>query len=114
MIRESDSLVNESNIDAITNASHRKVQVLWFFAEWCGHCRNMHDEWEKASMHGTLYADWHKVDCANDGISLANAMSVKSFPTLVYIVKGNAEHYHGERNSEKFISFARLQSASVQ
>lgn len=107
MVNDEDSLVTLDNIHAVTEASNGKTQVLWFFAEWCGHCREMHDQWELAVQQGQVHADWHKVDCAASGMQLAHQMSVQSFPSLIYLRHGEPHSYHGERQAPHFIEFAR-------
>ena len=101
-----DSMVTLENIEQVSASSFERTQVLWFFAQWCGHCRVMHEEWENAVASGKDVADWHKVDCASDGLSLARQMGVNSFPTIIYMVDGNTEKYDGERKSEHFVQKA--------
>jgi len=107
MINDEDSLVTLDNIHVVTQASSSKTQVLWFFAEWCGHCRQMHGQWESAVQKGQPHADWHKVDCAGSGMQLAHQMSVQSFPSLIYLRHGEPHSYQGERQTDHFIEFAR-------
>lgn len=107
MVSDEDSLVTLDNIHLVTQASRGKTQVLWFFAEWCGHCRQMHNQWESAVQNGQVHADWHKVDCASSGMQLAHQMSVQSFPSLIYLRHGEPHAYQGERQADNFIEFAR-------
>ena len=103
-----DSFVTLDDKDAVINASNEKVQVLWFFAEWCGHCQNMRAEWEtavtKAAKTGT--ATWHKVDCAAAGLTFAHDMEVQSFPTIMFVNKGKFEQYTGAREADALVEFA--------
>lgn len=107
LVSNEDSLVTLDNIHLITKASHEKTQVLWFFAEWCGHCRQMHGQWELAVRNGQLHADWHKVDCSGSGMPLAHQMSVQSFPYLIFVRNGEPHSYQGQRQADAFINFAR-------
>lgn len=107
IVSNGDSIVTLDNVDAVTKASYAQVQVLWFFAQWCGHCREMHAEWEKAVELGSDYANWHKVDCAGSGLTLAHSMEVKSFPTVIYLKMGDAQDYQGDRKAEAFVDFAQ-------
>tara|TARA_B110000046_G_scaffold158320_1_gene170224 strand:- start:1807 stop:2133 length:327 start_codon:yes stop_codon:yes gene_type:complete len=107
MINGEDILVTRDSYDAVLNESYAKTQVLWFFASWCGHCQDMHAEWEKATRIGRLDATWHKVDCSGAGLPLAHHMRVQSFPTIVYLKAGQADEYKGEREASAFVDAAK-------
>lgn len=96
-----------SDLERVKARSHTKTQMLWFYADWCGHCHAMKDEWQKATVIGHDVAEWHVVDCANEGAALARRLDVTSFPTIKSCAKGVLQQYTGRRTSGDFISFAR-------
>ena len=89
--------------------SSRKTQMLWFHAEWCGHCRNMKDEWVKAAEKGKRFAEWHAINC-DEPNDLAKEMNVRSFPTIKRIRKGQVTDFTDSRTEQALIQFARSRS----
>ena len=100
-------LVSHADLQRVTERSHEKTQVLWFFAEWCGHCRNMREQWDMAAAEGVEHADWHKVDCGNEGVALAQTMEVSAFPTIVRLRNGERQDHSGQRTRDALLAFSR-------
>lgn len=91
---------------SFSDLSHKKTQMLWFYADWCGHCQNMKTEWLHAKKKGRRYADWHDIDCGN-GHALAQDMGVRSFPTIKRIKRAQILDFNGKRTSNEFVRFSR-------
>lgn len=89
--------------DRLKHESHKKPQVMWFHAKWCGHCVRMTDAWESARSDGR--ADWHPIDCSEDRAPAAK-MGVSSFPTILKFSKGVLSEHDGARTPESLIQFA--------
>ena len=82
--------------------------VIWYYADWCGHCTRMKDEWETYSS-----------DCKTKGINVAKVKdeiiqylnyeaNISGYPTIEFHNKGKKEsNYPGdfERTSEKLMEF---------
>ena len=98
--------LDEHSIVQVREDSHIRTQVLWFFAEWCGHCVKMKAAWEKAHQSASHLADWHVVDAANSGKQLTNLMGVRSFPAVKRIRTNIVEDFDGNRTPEGLIAFA--------
>lgn len=98
-----ESLTIQTFKRAMEDSTHR-TQMMWFFADWCGHCHKMKDAWEIAHQRGTQH-EWHVVDCSN-GSPLAPHVQVNSFPAVKRIKHGAIEDFEGERNSDSLIQFA--------
>ncbi|PKI66876.1 hypothetical protein CRG98_012742 [Punica granatum] len=90
--------------------------VVEFYAPWCGHCKKLAPEYEKAasilSSHDPPIA-LAKVD-ANEEANreLATEHEVKGFPTLKIFRKGGkaVQEYKGPREAEGIVSYLKKQS----
>lgn len=90
--------------------------VVEFYAPWCGHCKKLAPEYEKAasllSSHDppVILA---KVD-ANEGINkeLASEYEIKGFPTLKILRNGGkiVQDYKGPREAEGIVEYLKTQS----
>ncbi|KAF6152824.1 hypothetical protein GIB67_004653 [Kingdonia uniflora] len=90
--------------------------VVEFYAPWCGHCKNLAPEYEKAaallSSHDppVILA---KVD-ANEEINkeLASEYDIKGFPTLKLIRDGgkDVQEYKGPREAEGIVEYLKSQA----
>jgi len=72
-----------------------KHVIIEFYAQYCGYCRIMNDEWDKLAEHymgekakrsDVIIA---KMDGANEK-AIATRYGVTSFPTILFFKKGNA------------------------
>ncbi len=109
----------------IDNASNRppvekKVQVLFFFANWCGACQHakpawnsfyntFHDSRENA-IHGNVVVHCRAVDCSAAPTTMDPLMtqySIRHLPSVVLLVdseKGHI-HYRGPITKENLVTF---------
>ncbi|GMH21610.1 hypothetical protein Nepgr_023452 [Nepenthes gracilis] len=112
--------LDQSNFSEIV--SKHDFIVVEFYAPWCGHCKKLAPEYEKAasvlSSHDPPIA-LAKVD-ANDELNreLASNYEVKGFPTLKILRDGGktVEDYKGPRDAEGIVAYLKKQSgpASVE
>ncbi|KAI4375136.1 hypothetical protein MLD38_013042 [Melastoma candidum] len=96
--------------------------VVEFYAPWCGHCKKLAPEYEKAasvlSSHDPPIV-LAKVD-ANDEVNkvLATEYDIKGFPTLKILRKGGktVQEYKGPRDADGIVDYLKKQSgpASVE
>ena len=80
--------------------------MIWYHAEWCGHCINMADEWEDLNKH-----------CQSKNINTAKISdemlpnlkyehNVEGFPTIELHNNGKkVKDFDQQRNSKEFINF---------
>ncbi|XP_010538989.1 PREDICTED: protein disulfide-isomerase-like [Tarenaya hassleriana] len=90
--------------------------VVEFYAPWCGHCKNLAPEYEKAasvlSSHDPpiLLA---KVDANNEvNRGLASQYEVRGYPTLKILRDGGkvVQDYKGPRDADGIVSYLKKQS----
>ena len=85
--------------------------LVAFTAPWCGHCKNLLPEWDKASMELKGKVKLGNVDAtAHQG--LAGTYGVQGYPTIKWFAAGekagssSAQDYQGERKSGGIVKFA--------
>ena len=56
------------NVSALNDNMNKGLWIIWFYADWCGHCKNYLPEWDMmckkvAMKHPNLDVKLVKVDC---------------------------------------------------
>ena len=95
-------VVNNNNLNKFNNSCNKGVWLVWFFADWCGHCRVMNDEWNSLvnnNVHGIKYARVR--DDFNSSTNLNSQPNIQGYPTII-LYKDGEQHsmYTGLRNEE--------------
>ena len=96
---------NDNNLKKF-NTEHKKgVWFVWFYAEWCGHCRDMHHDWEELTNNNTHNVNLAKIE--HDYVSgVENNPPVQGYPTIVLYKNGKVVGiYQGERKQEAFNNY---------
>ncbi|XP_074296655.1 protein disulfide-isomerase-like [Silene latifolia] len=90
--------------------------VVEFYAPWCGHCKKLEPEFEKAaaalSSHDPAIV-LAKVDANEDSNKeLASQYDVKGFPTIVILRNGgkSVQEYKGPREADGIVEYLKKQS----
>lgn len=104
-----------------------KSALVEFFAPWCGHCRELAPEYEKAAIAFEREEDVVVAQVDGDQHrALAQKYQVMGFPTLLFFPaltpKDRAEGrthktpvpYHGERTEEELIKFLNTQAGTFR
>lgn len=105
--QESNVLVlTDSTIeDALKENSHILIE---FYAPWCGHCKRLAPEYEKAAdllKESGVAARIAKVDSTVEK-SAAAAYSIRGYPTLLYFENGQmVEKYSGGRTADEISKY---------
>jgi protein disulfide-isomerase-like protein len=112
---DSDKKYEESLMEPTGNTddpekimSSDKPAMIFFYAPWCGHCKNAKPEFEKLMKMAKGKA--YMIDCdANQEI--AQKYDIKGFPTIRYYPRGpkngNPREYQGNRTAEDMMDFMK-------
>ncbi|KAJ0024333.1 hypothetical protein Pint_08150 [Pistacia integerrima] len=106
--------LDHSNFDD-TVGKHKFI-VVEFYAPWCGHCKSLAPEYEKAasilSSHDPPIV-LAKVDANEEANKdLATKFEIKGFPTLKILRDGgkSVQEYKGPRDAEGIVAYLKKQS----
>ncbi|PLW21483.1 hypothetical protein PCANC_04996 [Puccinia coronata f. sp. avenae] len=86
-----------------------KGTMVAFYAPWCGHCRNLVPEYQKAASNVKDLVVFVAVDCdaAENKAACNTDYQVKGFPTLAYFPGVPVPTpYQGERKAKPVVDFA--------
>jgi len=94
---------NVKSIDSIMKDSFSKAHIVWFFADWCGHCRNMQPLWDELKTDDRF--EWCGINCSED-TSVASKYDVRSFPTIKAFKNGkDVSTFSDSRTVDNFRAF---------
>ena len=86
--------------------SNSDKELLFFHADWCGHCQNFKPEWEKTKkMLDDKHISYKEINSENPEIKKYN---IRGFPTLMMTNKNETEgeEYMGPREAKSVCKFA--------
>jgi protein disulfide-isomerase len=81
--------------------------IIKFYADWCGHCKNIKPEWDKCAKEVNKDSKrMIKVDVggkSKEEAALAEKYGVDGFPTILIFQNGSHEPYNGARSADAFL-----------
>jgi len=116
------ALVSASDVLEFTDANFQSqvaehdVILIEFYAPWCGHCKRLAPEYEKAATSlkdGDSPVALAKVDCTVEKTT-CDKFGVTGFPTLKIFRNGElSSDYSGPREADGIVKFMRGQAGPV-
>jgi protein disulfide-isomerase A1 len=100
---DSDVLVLDSSNFQNTIQENALIAVE-FYAPWCGHCKSLAPEWEKAATALKGKVTIAKVDCTAEG-SICEEHGVQGYPTLKLFRNGEPSPLEVARKAEPIIAY---------
>jgi len=88
-----------------TLKDHKHILVE-FYAPWCGHCKKLAPEYEKAATELKGQIPLGKVD-ATEEKELATRYNVKGFPTMVWFEEAKQTEYDGGRTADTIVEWVK-------
>ncbi|KAJ2860631.1 hypothetical protein FB639_005609, partial [Coemansia asiatica] len=103
-----------SNFEKVVGKTSQPTFVK-FYAPWCGHCKNLEPEYERAAKKARGLAKFYAVNCDEDrNRGLCAQFNVQGFPTLKVFTEKRIKRgtrrsidYQGERKTSSMVKFAR-------
>lgn len=98
---------NDNNFEV--EVLQHSIILIEFYAPWCGHCKALAPEFEKAATKLAAGEDpvaLAKVDCAGDGKDACSKHGVSGYPTLKIFKNGVfASDYSGPRQADGIVKY---------
>lgn len=109
-------LAGSSDVLDLTKANfdetikNKALIMVEFFAPWCGHCKALAPEYEKAATElKEIDVTLAKVDCTAE-TDICNSQDVKGFPTLKIFRNGTPSEYQKARKADEIVAYMTKQT----
>jgi protein disulfide-isomerase A6 len=102
-------VLTDQNFDELLGKSE-ELWIVEFYAPWCGHCKNLEPQWNKAASDLKGQVNVAKVDCTQNA-ALAQRFGVNSYPQIKLFPSGPKndnlkEDFSGNRDAAAITNWA--------
>ena len=107
---------NNEKMPLWTKDESNVVEIMFFFANWCPHCKTAKPEWEKTKTEYTSTGiDGYKivfveVDCTNPDLKTTSIMdkyNVEGYPTIILIKNNEVITYDAKVTHDHLVEFLK-------
>uniref|UniRef100_S4RTG1 Protein disulfide-isomerase n=2 Tax=Petromyzon marinus TaxID=7757 RepID=S4RTG1_PETMA len=99
-----------TDADFASKVAGHDMVLVEFFAPWCGHCKRLAPEYEKAATKLKNTVALAKVDCTAN-TETCNKFGVSGYPTLKIFRDGElSSDYDGPRTADGIVGFLKKQA----
>ena len=95
--------INNENFTNDNDMNKKPIEIYYFNAPWCGHCRNFSTTWQNFKDH-VMISDKHDlikikdVNCEDKDINeLCKKYKVEGYPTIIFDILNEPISYDGPR-----------------
>lgn len=93
--------------DKLSSVKSNKPKMVFYYADWCGHCTHTKPEWKKLedAYENDNNVSIEKVNEQNMSNEDKRKLKIEGYPTIILFVNGKAIPYEGARSASNFESF---------
>jgi protein disulfide-isomerase A1 len=111
MVNAEEAVMTLTDANLADTIANNQFVLVEFYAPWCGHCKSLAPEYEKAAQSlkkddATSKIILGKVDATAE-TKAAEQYQVQGFPTLKWFVNGVATEYGGGRTADTIVSWIK-------
>jgi len=107
------AVVELTDSDFDSSLEGMETALVMFYAPWCGHCKKLKPEFDKASkdlLANDPPVNLAKIDCTEVGKDTCNRFEVRGYPTLKIFRGGElSQDYNGPRDASGTVKFMKSQ-----
>lgn len=100
-----DDAIDAKDADFDEVVSRNSLTLVKFYAPWCGHCKRIAPEWDKAATSLVGKAGLVRVDCTTE-TATAEKYEIRGYPTIMVFRDGQlVGDYDGGRTADTIVQY---------